>query len=526
MRLLLCAILFLFALACTQNKSGSSIGQREESDSMVSDTLPAESQESVMLPDTALPSAGLVRFVVQQLIDSVDGEVCSLKNLYQETDGVLAFRNGPARQADFGARVQGTPDSIAVDWTFTTDFDTCKTKFGVWGGGTGWTGQPLYVKWNAQQAARIAGLPVATADFGCEEIIFGSLCGKVYFLNFATGMPSRQSVDVGNPIKGTVSLDPVFRKNLYVGQGVPKGDTFGNMLVDIEKGEIARLFDRDRNAYRGWGAYDSSPIRVGQFLFWASENGSIYKYLCSDGSMTLHSVMRYTCGGMAPGMESSLCVYRNYGYVADNHGNVICLNLNTLRPVWCHKNGDDTDATIVLSEEGDSVYIYTGCEVDRSDRGMAYFSKLNALNGQLVWQTAMPGMKAEAFGKFFDGGYYATPLLGSGNCSNLVFAHCVTNSDGRNGEFLAFDKVTGKIAYSIKMRRYAWSSPVALLNERDEMFVFTADTNGNVYLINGADGRVLYTRNVGENFESSPVAVGNKIVVGSRGRKIYKMSII
>lgn len=32
--------------------------------------------------------------------------------------------------------------------------------------------------------------------------------------------------------------------------------------------------------------------------------------------------MRYFCRGSSPGIESSMCVYRNYGYVADNHGNL------------------------------------------------------------------------------------------------------------------------------------------------------------------------------------------------------------
>jgi outer membrane protein assembly factor BamB len=57
------------------------------------------------------------------------------------------------------------------------------------------------------------------------------------------------------------------------------------------------------------------------------------------------------------------------------------------------------------------------------------------------------------------------------------------------------------------------------------MFIFTGDTVGNVYLINGRDGKVLYTQHVGNNFESSPIVIGNQVVVGSRGHSIYKMSI-
>ena len=60
----------------------------------------------------------------------------------------------------------------------------------------------------------------------------------------------------------------------------------------------------------------------------------------------------------------------------------------------------------------------------------------------------------------------------------------------------------------------------------DEMFVFTADTQGRVYLIDGRTGEIILSRKIGENFEASPIAVGNSVVIGSRGRKIFKLSIM
>ena len=49
----------------------------------------------------------------------------------------------------------------------------------------------------------------------------GSLCGKGYFINYQTGKASRKPLDLGNVVKGTMSLDPELM-NLYVGQGVPR----------------------------------------------------------------------------------------------------------------------------------------------------------------------------------------------------------------------------------------------------------------------------------------------------------------
>jgi outer membrane protein assembly factor BamB len=293
----------------------------------------------------------------------------------------------------------------------------------------------------------------------------------------------------------------------------------------LDQGKITRHFPEDRKARRSWGAFDSSPIRVGQFLFWAGENGTLYKYLIKDADLELVSTLRYTVGGAAPGMEASIAVYRNYGYTADNHGHILCTNLNTMRPVWHFDNGDDTDATIVVSEENGHPYVYVCCEIDRVPRDASYFRKLDALTGELVWEYAAPGRRFNIEKKHFDGGYYATPLLGRGNCADLIFCNQVKNLKGQNGDFVAISKATGELVYTIPLKHYAWSSPVGLENEKGEMFIFTGDTYGNVYLINGRDGKVLYTQHVGNNFESSPIVIGNQVVVGSRGHSIYKMSI-
>lgn len=523
----LLTIAFLLIISCTGNKTANGNDRDSTADSITADSLAAlkEAETLSMLPDTAFESTSLVKFRVDTYCDSVDSVINDLHSLYDGKPGVFAFRGSPSRQADFGGKVKGRPDTIIVDWKFITAFDTCKTKFGVWGGGSGWTGQPLYVNWPDSMVRKFKDAGVAGSEFRNKEIIVGSLCHNVYFIDFETGTPSRNHVDAGNPIKGTISLDPTLNGNLYVGQGVPAKRPFGHMVVDIKRGEISKFVPEDHRAARGWGAFDSSPIRVGQFLFWPGENGSLYKYICKDGDIQLHSVLRYTRNGAAPGMEASISIYRNYGYTADNHGNVLCINLNTMRPVWCFENGDDTDASIVVCEEDGKPYIYTGCEIDRKESGVSYFRKLDALTGKLVWEATTPGQRVNIETKHFDGGFYASPLPGKGNCENLIFTNCVTNIDGQNGEFIAIDRTSGEVVYRTKLKRYAWSSPVGFLNENGEMFIFTGDTYGHVYLINGADGKIIYTAHIGDNFESSPVVIDNHVVVGSRGRSIFKMTI-
>ena len=112
------------------------------------------------------------------------------------------------------------------------------------------------------------------------------------------------------------------------------------------------------------------------------------------------------------------CLYKNYGYFGDNHGNILCINLNNMKPVWYYDNHDDIDATIVCEEENGVPFVYTACEVDRQgDSGMCHIAKLNGLNGEVAWAMQVPCTRHNINYKHFDGGMYSTPLLGGGNYS-------------------------------------------------------------------------------------------------------------
>lgn len=487
-----------------------------------------DSLEQIVLPDTTYASADNVTAIVT-IMDSVHSPVIdNLSSLYKNVPGAFTFRGSQARDARFGGSVKGEPNDIVVDWCVETATDYSVTDYGQWGGGTGWTGQPLYVEWPDSMMRRFkqesSGL---TEDFGRKEIILGSLCGSIYFINYDSGKLSRRPLPVGNPVKGTVSLDPTLNGNLYGGHGVPAAQPFGNFAVDLIKHEKIMQNGRDPRARRGWNAFDSSPVRVGQFLFWPGENGIIYKYLVDGQQLILHSTLCYTIQGASPGMESSMSVWHNYGYVSDNHGHTLCVNLNTLRPVWHYDNHDDTDATPIVAVEDGHPYIYTGAEIDRHE-GNACFVKLDGLTGERMWETSCEGRRCnwEAENKHFDGGFYATSLLGEGDCENLIFCNNVANLHGQDGYFMALDRRDGHIVYRTKLVHYAWSSPVGFLNEKGKQYVVTADTFGNVYIIDGKTGTIIVKKSIGSNFESSPVVVTNHLVVGSRGNRIYKLSLV
>lgn len=481
----------------------------------------AEKQSIQAWPDTAYSSAQEVKYTIERL-DSTSGELKTLENLYASVPGVFTFRGGEQRDANFGGKVDSIPTDIAIDWEFTTASDTTRTRYGVWGGGTGWTGQPLYVEWPDSVLARFREAGTTAAK---REVFIGSLCGEIYFLDYESGKPVRPSIPTGNPIKGTMSLDPTLNGNLYVGQGVPSRSEISALTIDLFNNRIYHSFGPDRKAPRQWHAYDSSAIRVGQFLFRPGENGTLYKWDVSGSTPRLHSSVSYRVGGTAPGMEASMAVSRNYGYTADNAGNIICFNLNTLQPVWHYKLPDDTDSTPVLTEENGRTYLYTGCEVEHEGVTKARYVKLDALTGREIWANETPAKRVDTDTKHFDGGFYASSLPGQGDCKDLIFINVVNNEKGQNGSFLAIERSTGKTRYSVPLKRYAWSSPVGFLTPEGKQIVVTFDCSGHGYIINGADGEIICCRQIGANFESSPAVKGNTLMIGSRGGRIYKLSL-
>ena len=502
-------------------------GRQQTADTAVDTLAVADSMptlETLTLPDTLYASAAEnVKFIVEQA-DSGEAPLHYYDDLYDRPDRVLTFRKNLLRNADFGGTVEGTPTQIDIAWTFRTPVDTTHTRFGAWGGGTGWTGQPLYVCWTDDEMEHFRQSPAGlTEHFDRQEVMVGSLCGKAFFLNFLTGEPSREPLDLGNVVKGTMSLDPELM-NLYVGQGVSKGQPLGCEAFDLTTRQRGFFFN-DPRSWRSWQAFDSSPVVAGGYLFWPGENGSLYKYVRAEGGQLRHvATLRYRVRGAAPGIESSLCVYRNYGFCSDNHGNILCVNLNTMCPVWYYYNHDDSDGTIVCREEQGVPYLYAACEVDKQgNEGQCHFVKLKALNGERVWEQTINCHRVDLGTKTLDGGMYSTPLLGRGDCEQMIFANiCRNGASPARGELTAFSTADGSILYTVPYGAFCWSSPVAFLNEKGEMFIFTAAATGFVYLIRGKTGEVLCQREIGYNIESSPVVVGNAAVVGARGQNIYK----
>lgn len=451
----------------------------------------------------------------------------------KDSFSIFCFRGNNHRNAPSRGNIVGKPISVQLDWKFKTRYDDTKTKYGVWGGGSGWTGQPLVVKWSKSQKKQLG---ITDENFlnddDALEVIVGSLSGDIYFINFSTGDSTRLHLEIDGPIKGTPSVDP--RKNglLYVGQGINRDGRFGAYVFDMFSGkEVMYQPGADYNAYCFWGAFDSNPLidyKTGT-AFWPAENGQIYTLQSNDAEHP-KVVRKFKYKGKNTrrnGIESSMATIDNYGFFADNDGNIVCVDLVTMEPQWENDNYDDTDASVVVDKEKNDYFLYVGNEVDkRGDSAVANLRKIDAATGKEIWHVDRLCYGYPVMNKTNNGGILATPLIGKKNSSDLVFAIFSRVNKQHKGELVAVDKKTGKERYSFKLDAYSWASPVDFYDEKGNMYLFFTDVWGTVYILDGASGKLIYKEKIGATFESSPVIINDRIVVGTRGRSILSFKII
>lgn len=199
----------------------------------------------------------------------------------------------------------------------------------------------------------------------------------------------------------------------------------------------------------------------------------------------------------------------------------------TMRPVWWIDNYDDTDASMVLDlQEKGQPFLYVGNEVDKQgEDGLAHIRKLDGLTGKEVWSVNRACRGTSVGGRVNSGGVLASVLPGKKKASDLVFGIFSRVNGSMKGEFVAINKKTGKEKYVIQMDNYSWASPIDLYDKKGNCYVFFTDVYGNVYLIDGVTGEIIVKEKMECVWESSPVAWGNRIVLGSRGNRIFSFLI-
>ena len=526
--------LFFLAFLLQNNfeKLSGNIDNQQKLDSL--ETKEVEKLDPQFLPISSLKS----NFTFEIIGSDSSAKDLIFENFgkdYSSSDSlsIFCFRGNQERNNPSRGKIKNKPTQVALDWVFKTDYDNTITEYGQWGGGAGWTGQPLVIHWTKDQKNQlgIKDEKFLTNDSSLEVII-GSLCGNIYFLNAETGTPTRKHLSIDNPIKGTISVDP--RKNglLYVGQGIQHKERLGAYVFDMFKGtEILHIKGIDSDARRRWGSFDSNPIieEKSGTVFWPAENGLIYKFtIDANKNVGKISKLRYKHDQLKrAGIESSMAVIGQYGFVSDNSGTVMSIDLKTMNPVWNVSNMDDSDATITIDTEAPGKhFLYTGNEVDLTGPiSNAYFRKVDPITGEEVWKVSRECFGTPINGKTNSGGILSSPVIGKAQGSHLVYTVFSRVNKQNKGEFIAIDKKTGKEVFSVLLDNYSWSSPVDIYDEAGNVYIFLTDVFGTIYLLDGLTGGIIFKEKTNYVFESSPVVVKDQIFIASRGNSILSFKI-
>ena len=482
---------------------------------------------------------------------------------YSNVTGIVTFRGNNHRDSAVYGTADVTEKKLSKVWSIDTG-ELPRSDIGgeteqTWTG-SGWVGQPLIVQWPDNIKQLMNMYDWAKQKEGLVEVILATMDGNVYFLDLETGEQTRDKLHIGMPFKGAGSLDPRGYPILYLGSGdMYTSDDMKSRAMAYSLIDFTRLYEfgkqNDEFALRDWHAYDSAPLVDGNTdtLIYPGENGILYtiklntEFDETTGKLTMNPSdvvkMRYVgTRSTYPdstntpnnkywlGYETSIATLGEFGYLGTNDGFLQCINLNTMSLVWAQDTQDDTNGSPVLETDfaNRTAYIYIGSSLhftaDADMKGSVSFYKVNAITGEVVWKHTENVNTID----HVSGGVQATALLGQKSISDLVIIPFSRTPNEDDGVLVALDKATGAVRWTYVMKKYTWSSPIAIYDANGNAYIVVCEgsnTGGKVFLLDGKTGTLLDTFEAEKNIEASPAAYGNMIVFGTRGMKIWGVKI-
>lgn len=484
----------------------------------------------------------------------VDGEVVEeyenqydilfdLPERYAQIDGVVTFRGDNFRSGAAYGTANVSSKSLSVVWKNSTGGLADSDGFN-WTG-SGWTGQALVAKWpDATRKNMTAMYDWAREKKDLVEVIHATLDGYVHFYELSTGEKTRDALFLGFNFKGAGALDPRGYPILYVGAGVDssaKGSARALVVNLLDNSIMFEFGKNDGFADRGWYMFDSSPLVSADTdqLIYPGESGILYiihlntKYDEANGTLSVDpdNIVKWKYKGTRTGskywlgVESSAAIINHYAFLADNGGNLMCLDLNTLKLVWVQDILDDTNCSPVVSIEDGHPYIYISTSFHMgwrsSSKAEIPIFKIDAETGEIVWKTSYECYTVSDL----SGGVQGTIAVGKNKLSDMIFVPVARTPGAGSGTLVALRKDTGEKVWERETSVYSWSSPVDFYDKDGNGYLAYCNTGFNLYLIDGKTGDVLDQMNLGGNIEASPVVYNSYIVVGTRANRTYCVEV-
>ena len=483
----------------------------------------------------------------------VDGEVVEqyesdyeinfdMPERYTELEGIVTFRGDNFRSGAAYGTASVSSKTLTKVWSKSTS--GLSDTDGTYWSGSGWTGQPLIVKWPEATRKNISAMyDWAREKEGLVEVIYATLDGHVYFYELTSGEYTRDPLNLGFNYKGAGALDPRGYPILYVGSGVDSvnGRSRVKVVNLIDNSVMFEFGHNETFANRGWHMFDSSPLVSAETdqLIYPGENGILYiihlntKYNEQTGELSVDpdNIVKWKYNGVRSGsrywlgVESSAAIINNYIFLADNGGNLMCLDLNTLKLVWVQDVLDDTNCSPVVDVEDGHPYIYISTSFHYGWRSYSTAAipifKIDAETGEIVWRTDYTCYTVQDL----SGGVQGTIAVGKNKLSDMIFVPIARTPGASSGTLAALKKDTGEVVWEKETSMYSWSSPVDFYDADGNGYLLYCNSGFNMFLIDGKTGEQLDYMNLGGNIEASPAMYGNYAVVGTRAMRTYCIQV-
>ncbi|MDA9913219.1 PQQ-binding-like beta-propeller repeat protein [Candidatus Nanopelagicales bacterium] len=429
-----------------------------------------------------------------------------------EVSGLITFRGNPTRTYYGGGEVTRTQPNVA--WRYPKTGGLCGLSDPGGGPvtwcGTGWTGQPSVFERDDK-----------------TWLVFGAYDYGVHFLNAETGKPIIPAFKTGDIIKGSVTVDPDGYPIVYSGSR-------DNYLraISFDGSEPKELWKLSADAVSPvqWNNdWDGSPLVIDDYLFEGGENSQLHivklnRGYDQQGKVTLNPKLVFNApgwddellaafGSNQVSIENSVSIYEDTLYFSNSAGLVQGWDIaglkdgKTPKRVFRFWTGDDTDASVVIDEQG---FLYVASEYEKGNarsREVGQLMKLDPRKKQnpLVWSIDD--------NDYNPGGIWGTPAL----YKDVVIY------DTNGGEVAAADRDTGEVRWSKQLPGPVWQSPSVV----DDVLVI-GDCAGDLHAYDVADTTVdpakLWTISLGGCIESTPAIWDGGIYLGTRDGGVFGLS--